>query len=117
MLIGELAEKTGFSRDTIRYYEKAGLIKVNKKSRRENNYKEYSDDVLERLLIIKRAKHLGFSLNEIKELIESWQTKALTKPERIEVFYRKIAKIESNINKLKEVKGFLEERVKQIEKE
>ncbi|MFN0293524.1 MerR family transcriptional regulator [Pedobacter helvus] len=59
MLIGELVAKTGLSRDTVRFYEKQGLIAVGRKQRRENNYKEYSDEVLERLLTIKRLKNFG----------------------------------------------------------
>ncbi len=43
MLIGQLAQRTGFTRDTIRFYEKHGLIQMPHKARRENNYKEYPD--------------------------------------------------------------------------
>jgi MerR family transcriptional regulator, copper efflux regulator len=116
MLIGEIADKTGFSRDTIRYYEKMGLIKVGKKSRRDNNYKEYPDSVLERLQIIRRAKHLGFSLREIGDLIESWAGKTLTKEERIGLFKSRIKLIEEKIEKLREVKYFIKVRIKEIEK-
>lgn len=42
MLIGIIAQESGFSRDTIRYYEKIGLLRLPKRARRENNYKEYS---------------------------------------------------------------------------
>lgn len=69
MLIGELAAKSGLSRDTIRFYEKQGLINVTRKERRDNNYKEYSNEVLETLLTIKRVKSFGFTLNEAAELI------------------------------------------------
>ena len=69
MLIGELAAKSGLSRDTIRFYEKQGLISVSWKERRDNNYKEYSDEVLETLLTIKRVKSFGFTLNEAADLI------------------------------------------------
>ncbi len=78
MLIGELAVKTGFSRDTIRFYEKHGLIKVHRRSRRENNYKEYSEDILERLLTIKRVKEFGFTLNETSEILDLMEMKAAT---------------------------------------
>jgi DNA-binding transcriptional MerR regulator len=69
MLIGELAAKSGLSRDTIRFYEKQGLISVSRKARRDNNYKEYSDEVLETLFTIKRLKSFGFTLNEASDLI------------------------------------------------
>jgi DNA-binding transcriptional MerR regulator len=70
MLIGQLVKETGLSKDTIRFYEKHGLISVSRKERRENNYKEYSDDVLQRLLTIKRLKNFGFTLNEVADLLD-----------------------------------------------
>lgn len=72
MLIGELSKRTGFSHDTIRFYEKKGLIEVNRKERRDNNYKEYSEAVYEKLVLIKTVKELGFTLNEIDEFIQAW---------------------------------------------
>jgi DNA-binding transcriptional MerR regulator len=70
MLIGQLVKKTGLSKDTIRFYEKHGLISVHHKERRTNNYKEYSNEILERLLTIKRLKNFGFTLNEVSGLLE-----------------------------------------------
>ena len=70
MLIGQLVSRTGLSKDTIRFYEKHGLITVSSKERRNNNYKEYSTDVLERLLTIKRLKGFGFTLNEVSDLLD-----------------------------------------------
>ena len=72
MLIGELSKRTGFSHDTIRFYEKKGLIAMNKKERRENNYKEYPESVYNKLVLIKTVKELGFTLNEIDEFIKAW---------------------------------------------
>ena len=69
MLIGELAKRSGFSRDTIRYYEKEGLISVGKKERRPNRYKEYSEQTLQRLIQIQRIKSFGFTLTETAEML------------------------------------------------
>jgi DNA-binding transcriptional MerR regulator len=69
MLIGELSQRAGLSRDTIRFYEKQGLIKVGRRERRVNNYKEYSDVVLKRLLLFKKIKSYGFTLNESADII------------------------------------------------
>lgn len=69
MLIGELSQKSGLSRDTIRFYEKHGLIHVKRKERRDNNYKEYSENVLQKLLTVKRVKSFGFTLNEASDLL------------------------------------------------
>ncbi|MBX2873996.1 MAG: MerR family transcriptional regulator [Saprospiraceae bacterium] len=70
MLIGELSRRTNLSRDTIRYYEKRGLIKADPSISEFNNYKQYSGAVLRRLLLIKESKTYGFSLKEIGELLE-----------------------------------------------
>lgn len=69
MLIGQLVKETGLSKHTIRFYEKKGLIQVGGNERRSNNYKEYSREILQRLLTIKRLKGFGFTLNEIAELL------------------------------------------------
>lgn len=78
MLIGELSVKTGFSRDTIRFYEKQGLIQLDRRLRRDNNYKEYPEEVLERLLAIKRIKHLGFTLKETSNLLDMMEENVAT---------------------------------------
>ncbi len=72
MLIGELAGKSGLSRDTIRFYEKEALIgarKPGKKGFRTNNYKDYPDSAVSDLLFIQRSKALGFTLAEIRGML------------------------------------------------
>lgn len=73
MLIGEISNKTGLSRDTIRFYEKKGLIKVARTDSEWNNYKDYSEKTLSRLLLIKKAKVFGFTLNEIAEILDLFE--------------------------------------------
>lgn len=70
MLIGELSKRCGLSRDTIRFYEKHGLITVGRKENRFNNYKQYSEETLQRLQSIKLIKSFGFTLNEASELLD-----------------------------------------------
>lgn len=67
MLIGEVAQRTGFSKDTIRYYEKIGLLEKADQNREKNNYRNYSSAVISKLQLIKKVKTLGFTLNEIKD--------------------------------------------------
>jgi DNA-binding transcriptional MerR regulator len=78
MLIGELSEKTGLSRDTIRFYEKQGLIQMGRKQRRDNNYKEYPAELTDRLLTIRRMKNFGFTLNEVAGLLGMIEVKEAT---------------------------------------
>lgn len=67
MLIGEVERAIGISRDTVRYYEREGLIAG--PPRLENNYKEYSADTVERLRFIRQVQELGFTLAEIRQLL------------------------------------------------
>lgn len=69
MQIGEIAKQSGFSKDTLRYYEKIGLIQLSKKQRGDNNYRIYDSSILQELNWIKKLKKAGFTLNEIKDLI------------------------------------------------
>jgi MerR family transcriptional regulator, copper efflux regulator len=67
MTIGRLAEKAGVNIDTIRYYERNGLLPP--ALRRPSGYREYRDADVDRLRFIRRAKELGFTLGEITELL------------------------------------------------
>src|SRR5208282_1556557 len=67
MKIGALASKTDLSIDTLRFYEREGLIASPR--RLFSGYRDYPEEVLGRLDFIKEAKGLGFSLREIKELL------------------------------------------------
>jgi DNA-binding transcriptional MerR regulator len=97
MLIGELSAKTGLSKDTIRFYEKEGLIKVGRKQRRENNYKEYDETVLGRLCLIKRIKNFGFTLHEAAELLSLIAINAATCDEMRSRATQKVRVIDSKI--------------------
>lgn len=104
MLIGELVQKTGFSRDTIRFYEKMGLIIVPRKARRENNYKEYPDNLVNKLLVMKQLKEFGFTLTEIADLISLYEADLPVCSENIPKIKEKIRLIDEKIKQLKSVK-------------
>ncbi len=67
MKIGQVAKTAGVGIDAVRFYEREGLLA--KPARRPSGYREYSSDVVVHLRFIRRAKELGFSLKEIRELI------------------------------------------------
>ncbi len=73
MLIGELSRRSGFSRDTIRFYEKVGLIRADRTIRRTNNYKDYPEAALTRLRYTQPLKKLGFTLKEITALLDQFE--------------------------------------------
>lgn len=104
MLIGELAKRSGFSRDTIRYYEKIELIVLSKKSRREHNYKDYPVEVLHRLLAVKKYKDLGFTLEEIRELLVRESIQVLDVSKLLDLIDIKIDGVREEIDRLHDLK-------------
>ena len=67
MKIGELAKRTGFSPKTIRYYESRGLL--GEPERTASGYRSYAESDVERLEFIEKAKRLGFSLEEVRDVL------------------------------------------------
>ena len=65
--IGTLAKRAGVSIDTVRYYEKSGLLAP--QARLASGYRRYGDTQVARLRFIRRAEELGFSLKDIRELL------------------------------------------------
>ena len=66
--IGQLAKQADISVETIRYYERRGLIQ--RPTKPGAGYREYSQEILRRLRFIKKAKSLGFTLDEIENLLQ-----------------------------------------------
>ncbi|WP_026545009.1 MerR family transcriptional regulator [Arthrobacter sp. 35/47] len=67
MHIGELAERTGLSLRTIRHYDEVGLLPAT--ARTDGGFRVYSEEDFERLTVIKQMKPLGFSLEEMAEIL------------------------------------------------
>ncbi len=66
--IGQLAQRAGVGVETVRFYEREGLI--SEPPRRPSGYRDYPPETVTRIVFIRRAKDLGFSLKEISELLE-----------------------------------------------
>jgi DNA-binding transcriptional MerR regulator len=106
MRIGELARRTGISRDTIRFYEKAGLLspKVS-----PNGYRLFDASHLDLLRSIRIAQVLGFTLAEIKKSMGHWET--LTPAMRARFLEDKLDVIDQRIRELHEMRAHLVEKV------
>lgn len=107
MLIGELSVRCGLSRDTIRFYEKKGLIAVGRKERRFNNYKEYSEKTLQRLMSIKLIKSLGFTLSEVSEVLDMIDMNEATCNNMGEKIEDKVRRIDEKIRELIKVRTLM----------
>ncbi|HEX2753348.1 MAG TPA: helix-turn-helix domain-containing protein [Alphaproteobacteria bacterium] len=67
MTIGKLSAKTDVNIETIRYYEKEGILPL--PPRTQNGYRDYSKEHVKRLMFVRRSRELGFSLDEIRTLL------------------------------------------------
>ncbi|WP_309476720.1 MerR family transcriptional regulator [Arthrobacter sp. ISL-95] len=80
MHIGELADRTGLSLRTIRHYDDVGLLPAT--ARTDGGFRVFSEDDFERLMVIKQMKPLGFSLEEMAEILALLAAPDVTAPER-----------------------------------
>ncbi len=74
MNIGTVAERSGVPSKSIRYYESFGLI--DPAERRANGYRSYSQHDMRTLAFIKRARSLGFSVEEVRDLLDLWRDRS-----------------------------------------
>lgn len=111
MTIGHLSEKSKTDAQTIRYYERQGLLP--KPLRTESNYRIYANDTIERLTFIRRAKEIGFSLNDIRVLLGMVDGRVSRCAEVQEFAVTRLSKIQSQIADLKAMEETLSNLVKQ----
>lgn len=126
--IGEVAERTGVTQRTLRFYEEKGLLKP--PSRLEGGFRLYSEDDVRRVERIKRLQTLlGFTLADIKEMVEADEVKAQIRAEyrrdadvserkaqlgrAIEVTERQVAVIDQKLAALEDMKAHLEQKLAQ----
>ncbi len=95
MLIAELEHRSGLGRDTIRYYERLGLISAPLRS--NNAYRHYSAHTLVELAFIGKAQHIGFTLAQIKPAIAHLGSPPQQCEEVIESLLAKRSEIEQRI--------------------
>ena len=111
LLIGDLSRKTGVPRKTIRYYEDFKLL--SKPKRTISDYRTYTQNDVEKLLFIKKAKELGLTLKEIKEIMccSEEGLKPCCSFVR-DLFTKKISEYENKIKELTKTKKRLESKLK-----
>ena len=109
MRIGQLSKLSGFSRDTIRFYEKKGLIRLTDPGRDRYQFKDYPDTVLKRLLAIRQIKEYGFTLQETLGMLILFEEGTLEPKRGIRYVQRKIDRINQKIGELTAIKIRLQE--------
>ena len=115
MLINELSKKTGVTSHTIRFYEKAGLLKGKRdEAVSSNNYFHYDEETVEKLQFIRDAKSVGFTINEIGQMIDAWYSKKFSKKKKLDLLEEKLLSLEQKIKEIKEMKKLITQFKKDI---
>lgn len=107
LTIGQLAQQAGVGVETVRFYERKGLIEV--PARRPSGYRQYPPEASIRLRFIRRAKELGFSLKEVKELLSLRIEPETSCGDVLGRVKTKIADVEKRIDDLRMMQRALEE--------
>jgi DNA-binding transcriptional MerR regulator len=112
--IGEVSRQSGIGIEALRFYEKSGLL--DKPSRSVSGYRMYSADVLERLAFIKRAQVLGFSLEEIKQVIADARAGRQPCAEVREIVRRRLGELDERMREMRRFRKELAEALEEWDK-
>jgi len=104
LTIGKLAQASAIGVETVRFYERKGLIKQPEK---QGAFRYYSQDLIDRIKFIKRAQELGFTLKEVKELLELKIKNQSKCSDVLKKTESKILEIDEKISDLKKMKKSL----------
>ena len=99
MRIGKLAERAKVSRDTIRFYERCGLIQSMPGNSTSNTYREYPPELVEKLLVIKEAQNAGFSISDLVFFINQLEVVSSDTFDVEKFLQTKIDDVERNIQR------------------
>ena len=110
LTISQVAEAANVNLETVKYYEKRELLP--KPARSESGYRLYSKSAVEDIRLIKRAQDIGFTLNEIKQLLPLVKQESYFPAEEMQAYaVAKIAEINEKITRLVSFKSLLEQAV------
>lgn len=113
MRILQFVERTGLTRDTIRFYEKRRLLRP--KIDGSNRYREYSDADVERVAMIRLGQRFGFTLAQIQVYAQMWESNGLTRKKKLQILSQQRDDIEAEMQRLKVMRDYLNTKLRWIE--
>ncbi len=112
--IGDVSKKSGIGIEALRFYEKSGLL--DKPFRTESGYRVYDPSVLERLAFIKQSQALGFSLDEVKRIIEDARLGQSPCEEVREIVRRRLEELDERMREMRRYRKELADTLGQWDK-
>jgi len=103
--IGELARNAGLRASAVRYYEKLGIVSA---PDRKGNQRRYAGDALNRLLLIRFASDMGFTLAEIKIFLSGLRSDVPVGPRWRKLAHRKIKQVDASIKRSRQLRSLLQ---------
>ena len=110
MTIGKAARDSGVSAKMIRHYESLGLLRQARRT--DAGYRIYDDNDVHTLRFVRRARDLGFSIREIKDLLSLWRNRQRSSADVRTIAQRHIADLEAKILELQQMRRTLEQLVR-----
>ena len=109
--IGDVSKQSGIGIEALRFYEKSGLL--DKPSRTFSGYRVYEPEILERLAFIKRAQVLGFSLDEIRQIISDARTGKSPCEEVREIVRHRLEELDERMREMRRYRKELAETLEE----
>ena len=111
MRISELAKRADVTADTIRFYEKIGLLDESHFSRQENNYRDYHESALARLELVRQGQEAGFKLAEMVGVLSAWENDEISRDQKRAFFLMRLEQIDAQMAKLTDVRNYVLEKL------
>jgi Hg(II)-responsive transcriptional regulator len=105
LTIGQLAKATGVGIETIRFYERRGILPM--PPRQRSGYRQFAPDAVARVQFIRRAQSVGFTLREIEQLLALRDKPDATRQDVREQVQQKIADVDARLRELQQIRGEL----------
>jgi MerR family copper efflux transcriptional regulator len=117
MLIREVAAVLGISADTVRYYEREGLLDDRHVARRPNGYREYGAGAVERLRLLLQARRSGMSIAEVKTLAAAFDDGTLTIDRQLEFLGEKLADLDRRAAELAKTRSTIAGKIADLRRQ
>ncbi len=108
MNVGTAARRTGLPAKTIRYYEEIGLISP---GRAGNGYRDYTGDDIHRLAFLRRARNLGFSIDDCRQLMALYRDRSRASHDVRAIASAHVAAIEEKVRELQSMRATLQKLI------